>query len=163
MGIAGIVGTFLSGYFANRATERRQLLSQDHEDRTRFHQERIEIYATLLKSLERYRDSMAESVRLTVAGANESQTAAVYDRIKNAVDTLMDPIQMVLLVASPPVGAALGPVIQTARALNVVGSSAAQFDDLSEKFSTAVADFRQAAREELLPDANKRLDRRVEC
>jgi hypothetical protein len=56
VGIAGIAGTLLSAHLANRAAEKRRLAEQQHEDRTRFHKERVEIYSRFIGAFKSYRD-----------------------------------------------------------------------------------------------------------
>jgi hypothetical protein len=92
---------------------------------------------------------MSDVVRLSLPDeADKAQTAVAFNRVKAAADSLSEPIQMILLVASRPV-VALEALAAAARAFNVLGLTAEQFRHLSGKVENAEAGFRQAMREEL--------------
>jgi hypothetical protein len=59
VGIAGIAGTLLGAHFTNRAAEKRRLEEQRHDDRTRLHMEKVEIYARFITATRNYRKALS--------------------------------------------------------------------------------------------------------
>jgi hypothetical protein len=156
VGIAGIVGTLLGVHFANSAADRRDRLAQQHEDRTRFHKERVEIYARFLRASRTCRDSAYKSFPFTLrnygAPISQGEQAAIFERYRNAWAELTEASEMVGLVASLPVKEVADTVTELARAIVAPGSdwTAEQLNMRNTELTEFEAAFRAAAREELL-------------
>jgi hypothetical protein len=73
VGVAGIAGTLFGGHFANRAAEKRRLAEQHHEDRTRFHKERVEVYARFISAYKAYRELVRKKRNPPVVQENDTR------------------------------------------------------------------------------------------
>lgn len=152
VGIAGILGTIGGVYLTNRAAERRLRAQQEHEDLTRFHKDRVELYAKLLGAVQSCRHAAATIQLLPPDKRKEYGERGDYEPFKAAVAELSTANNAVQLVASQSVRDAALSLVGDAALLAVVASADRQkFDSLNQKLAQSESDFSAAAREELLP------------
>ena len=106
VGIAGILGTVLAAYLANVAAARRLSMEQLHEDKTRFHRERLDIYAKLLAASQSCRLAAVQCIHVFHRNGEDSepgdQVAALH-RCSEAVSDLIKAANAAALAASSPV------------------------------------------------------------
>ena len=150
VGVAGIVGTLLGGHLTNRAAEKRRLAEQQHEDRTRFHKERVEIYARFIGAFKAYRESMYPQrvsplpVLIESRESNAPTPKAALAEVREAL----------LLVAADDVANAANEVFTAAIGMENLPTADTGFDDAEKASLKALGEFRKAARAELLPNSN---------
>jgi hypothetical protein len=162
IGLAGIGGTLLAAHLANASAERRQRNDQEHEDRTRFHKERVEIYARFLRASRMCRDAALKSAPFVVQNYGgaipESEQAAILERFRNAWAELTEASEIVSLVASLQVNEVADTVTELARAIVVLDRdwTFERLNSRNAELAEFESRFRAAAREELL------LERRTE-
>jgi hypothetical protein len=169
VGIVGIGGTLAAAFLTNRAADRRQAAAlaaaeagrqaeREHEDRTRFHKERMQAYAMYLKTVKAYRDACrrcAPWAPPTLLSANPitqelGVLAAVTERGK-ALDAFAEAKEVVMLIASPAVRMAATNVSGSLLPLGDLSIDEATFDQRRKVLIEAEVDFSAAARAELLP------------
>jgi hypothetical protein len=156
IGVAGIGGTLAAAHLANASAERRQRRAQEHEDRTRFHKERIEIYARFLRASRMCRDAGYKSAPFTLRNYGgsipESEQVAIFERFRTAWAELTEASEMVSLVASLAVKEVADTVTELARAIVALNPdwTAEQLNTRNNELAEFESAFRRAAREELL-------------
>jgi hypothetical protein len=161
VGVAGIGGTLLAVHLANSAAERRQQRTQQDEDRTRFHKERVEFYARFLKASRMCRDTAYQSARYTLRNYGGSipqgEQVAILERYRNAWAELTEASEMVGLVASLPVKEVADTLTDLAREIVFPNPdwTAEQLNRRNTQLAEFETAFRAAARRELLPDASQ--------
>lgn len=153
VGIAGIAGTLLGSYLTNRAAEKRLLLEQAHNDRTRFHKERAELYGRLLSAAQACISAAIDIKRLTPDKRKEFAEQVSYPPFEEAVRGLTAAKSAVQLVASHPVRKAADEVVWRAVKLALVAASGQEdkFQDENRRLDEFVSAFAASARDELLP------------
>ena len=157
VGIAGIAGTLVAAHLGNAAAERRQRLTQQHGDHTRFHKERLEIYARFLKASRMCRDAAYKSAPFTLRNYGgaipQTEQIAILERYHSCWAELTEASEMVGLVASPPVQTVAESVTERARAILVPDAelTALQLNEINSELASLEGAFRAAARNELLP------------
>jgi len=157
VGVAGIVGTLLGVRFANSAAGQREQLTQQHDDRTRFHKERIEIYARFLRASRTCRDAAYRSapyiLRNYVAAIPQGEQVAILERFRNSWAELTEASEMVGLVSSLPVKEVADRITELAHAIVVPDPelTALLLNERNTELAALEGTFRAAARNELLP------------
>ena len=147
VGIAGIAGTLLSAHLTNRAAEKRRLAEQQHEDRTRFHRERIEIYSRFIGAFNAYRESLYEQRSAPrVPDSRGLRPASPRAALAEVLEALR------LLAADEVASAACG-VFSAAISLENLAVLDPAFELAEKSALSALGEFRKAARAELLPDS----------
>lgn len=156
IGLAGIAGTLAAAHLANASAERRQRQAQEHEDRTRFHKERVEIYARFLRASRMCRDAAYKSVPFTLknygAAVPQGEQVAIFERYVKSWGELTEASEMVGLVASRPVKEIADKVTELARVIVAPDPdwTAEQLNTRNTELAELESAFRAAAREELL-------------
>lgn len=146
VGVAGIAGTLLSGYLTNRAAEKRRLAEQQHEDRTRFHKERIEIYSRFIGAFNAYRESWYQQRSAPPVLDSRGLRAASPRAV------LAEVLEALLLLAADEVATAANGVFSAAISTENLPVLDPAFDVAEKIALRALGEFRKAARAELLPD-----------
>jgi hypothetical protein len=155
LGIAGIIGTLLGGWLGNLYAEKRQRMSELHEDRTRFHKERIELYGKLLLASQSCRQAATAAARHFLGipdDTTDAKQTAALEPIKASITQLSAVAKMVDLVASGDVRKAAEDLVGSAALLSVPGwKSESEFDGYNFALAEAETAFSDAARCEVLP------------
>jgi hypothetical protein len=153
VGVTGIVGTVVVAYLTNLAAEKRLLITQAQEDRTRFHSERIERYARLLTASQSCRLVALQCVHLFGPNAQPSNVedrGAALLRCREAVTELIRSTTAVGLVASDPVHKAAQAMLTAGRPLLFPDMTAEETLVYDRKLDALETAFTEAARAELL-------------
>jgi hypothetical protein len=152
VGLAGIAGTLLGAYLSNKAAIKRLRIEQEHDDRTRFHRERAELYGKLLLAVQSCRRTAGDIQLLPLEKRKEYGEHGDYEPFKLVITELNTARNAVQLVSSSRVRESAEKVVIDAVVLTV-GASAEEerFHTLNEKLSQSEAAFAEAARDELLP------------
>jgi hypothetical protein len=149
--IAGIAGTLLSAHLTSRAAEKRRLAEQQYEDRTRFHKDRIEIYARFISAFKLYRESLIKQrtppLNVVEEGLFElapspSKTRAAFAEVRETL----------LFISNKAVAQAAESVFGAATAMENPKQLRTTFDEWDQAALRALTEFRKVARAELLPD-----------
>lgn len=159
VGIAGIAGTLFSGHFANRAAEKRRLAEQQHEDRTRFHKERVEVYARFIAAYKAYRGLVYKKRYPPVV--QENDTLAMLnpftlspphpEEVRQARAAFSEVREALILIAFKEVADVADRVFGAATTLDNDKMTAEKVEEWDQIALKALAEFRKAARAELLP------------
>jgi hypothetical protein len=156
IGIAGIVGTLTAAHLANASAERRQRQAEWHEDRTRFHKERAELYARFLLRSKEHAEAAVNAVAHGLAKKAIPSTpreSEILERWRNAWTTLEETGTAIQLMSTEPVRAAADDAMRAADALFKAGRSAEDLPPLEATRQKAMEAFKDAARAELFPNA----------
>jgi hypothetical protein len=149
VGIAGIGGTLLSAHLTSRAAETRRLAEQLYADRTRFHKERVEIYARFISAMKLYRDSVIKH-RAPIFDSDPQDGTPLPEIARTAFAAARETL---LLVAADDVGVIADRVFGATTTLAVGNKMSKEvFEQWDQVALTALAEFRKAARLELLTD-----------
>lgn len=151
--IAGIAGTLLSGHLASKKAEKGRLAQQRHEDRTRFHKERVETYTRFIGAAKAYRESLINR-RIGLPALSDANSFYENPSRPSARATLAELRETVLLIADDHVAKIAEKIFGAIIALENEQMTEATFDGWDQVALTALADFRQAARAELQPERN---------
>jgi hypothetical protein len=147
VGVAGILGTLAAVYLSNRSAERREFLRQQHEDKARFHKDRIELYGKFVSATRNHLNVAAEIVEWPTDDEDGGDATRGATATCSAAKDLHWQVQ---LVASAPVSVAaaeLGIALQQ----GPVGDSDDGLDEYLFQVARALGDFLKAARAEILP------------
>jgi hypothetical protein len=150
VGVAGIGGTLLATYLASREAEKRRLAEQRHDDRTRFHKERVEIYARFISTYKTYRDSIRKH-RWPLLPSDEGSLKNVPPP-QEARAAFSDVRETVLLVAAKNVVDVADRIFGAALTLENEGMTDSTFEQWDQTALTGLVEFRKAARAEVAPD-----------
>jgi hypothetical protein len=152
VGVVGIAGTLLSGHFANRAAEKRRLAEQQHDDRTRFHKERVEVYARYIGAIKTYMDAVAEK-RWPGRHLLEDflSTPHQIPSPSAAREACAEICEALVLIAAKEVAQAASRAFSAVIALENNESADTNYQDWDRPAIVALTDFRKAARAEILP------------
>lgn len=152
VGIAGVAGTLAGIFLTNRVGELRVQMQQDHDDRCRFHNERVELYGRLLAASQTCRDAAA-SLSLHVDETEGDVEEGAMRPLQDAIGRVVIAGKMAELVASERV--LLASIALTNAAVVLAVPASWQGDQGIEKYclelADAESDFSDAARSELLP------------
>lgn len=156
VGIAGIAGTCFGVVWTNRAADTRRVADREHEDRTRFHKERAELYARFLQRSKEHSEAAVNAVAHGLARKaipSTPQEVEMFERCRNAWTALEEAGAAIELMSTEPVRAAAESAMRAADVLFTAGRSAAELPQLEATRQNAVDAFKAATRAELLPKA----------
>jgi hypothetical protein len=148
VGIAGIAGTLLSAHLANSAAEKRRLAEQQNEDRTRFHKERVEIYAKFIAAFKAYHNSMYPSGESLLQAPESRQYRAQPPK-----SVLAEARESLRLVATDEVASAAKALVKAAVGMENLLVQDPAFEAAEKAALKALQVFRETARAELLPNS----------
>lgn len=153
LGIAGIAGTLLGVHLTNGASERRRTAEEAHEDRTRFHKDRVQVYARFMAAYKAYRDAVLQQrsplllteTPITDRTVSPREARAVFSEVREELKLIA--LAEVEDVADRLFGAAI--------TLENDKMTDERFQAWDQIALNTLAEFRAAARAELLPETVK--------
>lgn len=153
VGIAGILGSVLTGYLTNKAAESRLLLQQDFEDRRRFHKERADLYGRVLGLAQICRVKIVEVRIAAKLAPNAGVPGEIWLPMTTAITDFSAAAKTVNFLGNPASRETASGLLDAVHQLFGRSRVAedAEFDKLNQTLRNAETAFADAARAELMP------------